>query len=204
MYQYQNMSIIHSDAYPAELFAKLLECYKKQTICLYYERLNSGTGRSQSLGILPRRCYGVGESRNNEKYKDILTYARELAKVICPEINYTTIMLNHNYQALPHKDKNNDGRSCVVAFGDYTGGELEVDGKLYDLRHRPFKFEACNTLHSVKPITSGDRYSIVFFRPHFPKALVAKHGYGLSYDQMLALIPPRTEGQNRSQVKIPY
>jgi hypothetical protein len=192
---------MYSEADP-ELFNDLLAAYKKHTISLYYERKNSGSGRSQSLGILPRRNYGVGESRNNDKYKDILIAARALAKVICPDINYTTIMLNHNYQALPHKDKNNDGRSCVVAFGDYEGGELEVDGKLYNLRHKPFKFEASNTLHSVKPITSGDRYSIVFFRPRFPKAFVAKYGSALTYDELQALIPPR-DGKKASEVRIP-
>ena len=194
---------IHSEAIEKELFTDLLNQYKKHTISLYYERKNSGSGRSQSLGILPRRNYGVGESRNNEKYADILKAARALAKVICPEINYTTIMLNHNYQAAPHKDKNNDGRSCVVAFGDFEGGELEVDGKLYDLRHRPFKFEASNTLHSVKPITSGDRYSIVFFRPRYPKRFVEKYGSELTYDELQALIPQRTVGQAASEVRIP-
>lgn len=195
--------IIHSEAVPAELFNDLLTAYKKHTITLYYERKNSGAGRSQSIGILPRRNYGVGESRNNEKYSDILNSARALAKVICPNLNYTTIMVNHNYQASPHKDKNNDGTSCVVAFGDFEGGELEAEGNTYNIRYRPFFFEASDTLHSVKPITSGDRYSIVFFRPRFPKAFVAKYGSVLTYDELKALIPVRAEGQSASDVKIP-
>jgi hypothetical protein len=195
--------LIHSEPVAPELFANLLEAYKKHTISLYYERKNSGAGRSQSLGILPRRNYGVGESRNNEKYADILNSARALAKVICPNLNYTTFMVNHNYQASPHKDKNNDGTSCVVAFGDFEGGELEVEGRLYNIRHRPFFFEASDTLHSVKPITSGDRYSIVFFRPRFPKNFVAKYGSVLTYDELKALIPIRTESQSASDVRIP-
>jgi len=195
--------VIHSEPVAPELFTDLLNAYKKHTISLYYERRNSGAGRSQSIGILPRRNYGVGESRNNEKYADILNSARALARVICPDLNYTTIMVNHNYQASPHKDKNNDGTSCVVAFGDFEGGELEAEGKLYNIRYRPFFFEASNTLHSVKPITSGDRYSIVFFRPRFPKNFVAKYGSVLTYDQLKALIPARTEGQSASEVRIP-
>jgi len=197
------MPIHHSEPVAPELFTALLEAYKKHTITLYYERRNSGAGRSQSLGILPRRNYGVGESRNNEKYSDILNCARELAKVICPNLNYTTLMVNHNYQASPHKDKNNDGTSCVVAFGDFEGGELEAEGNTYSIRHRPFFFEASDTLHSVKPITSGDRYSIVFFRPRFPQKFVAKYGSTLTYDELKALIPTRTEGQSASEVKIP-
>jgi hypothetical protein len=197
------MPIIHSDPVAPELFANLLKAYKSHSITLYYERKNSGSGRSQSIGILPRRNYGVGESRNNEVYKDILLSARELAKTICPHLNYTTIMVNHNYEALAHKDKNNDGTSCVVAFGEFEGGELEAEGNLYSIRYRPFFFEASETLHSVKPITSGDRYSIVFFRPRFPQNFVARYGSTLTYDELQALIPPRTEGQPASAVKIP-
>lgn len=193
----------HSDPLDPAIFEGILKAYKAKVIPNYFERKNSGSGRSQSLGILPRRNYGVGESRNNEAFKEILVEARKLAQVICPELNYTTIMMNHNYEALPHMDKNNDGYSVVVAFGDYEGGELVVDGKELSIRHRPMKFCASETLHSVKPITSGDRYSIVFFRPRYPKNFVAKYGSTKTYDELLALIPPRAEGQPASEVRIP-
>jgi hypothetical protein len=195
--------IIHGTEYPPELFAGLLAAYKKKAIGVYYERKNSGAGRSQSLGILPRRGYGVGESRNNTHYKHIFDEARKVAPTICPDINWTTLMLNHNYEALPHIDKNNDGYSCVVAFGDYTGGELVVDGKEYDIRHKPFKFCAAKTRHSVKPVLSGDRYSLVFFRPVMPKNFQAKYPNKPSYDEILALIPPRAEGASYASVKVP-
>jgi len=192
----------HSDEFDSSVFTEILKTYKNHILPVYYERKNSGSGRSQSLGILPRRNYGVGESRNNDKFADVLLAARALAKQICPDLNYTTIMMNHNYEATPHRDKNNDGTSCVVAFGDYTGGELEVNGTLYNLRHRPFLFEASKTVHSVKPITSGDRYSIVFFRPNFPKKFVQQYGSTKTYDELYQLIPPRAEGQRASAVRI--
>jgi hypothetical protein len=186
-----------------DIFVPLLKAYSEQSIPLYYERHNSGSGRSQSLGILPRRNYGVGESRNNDRFKTVLEEARKLAKVICPDLNYTTIMMNHNYEALPHRDKNNDGISCVVAFGDYTGGELKIDDTLYNLQYRPFFFNASTTTHSVEPITSGTRFSIVFFRPRFPKSFTDVYGSTLTYDEIQKLIPARLPGQPASAVKVP-
>jgi len=195
--------IYTGEPYPDSLFEPIVKAYKKKAIGLYYERKNSGAGRSQSIGILPRRLRGVGESRNNENYAHILTEALKLKEIFCPEINYTTMMMNHNYQALTHVDKNNNGYSCVVAFGDYTGGELVIGDKEYDIRHKPLKFCAAQTPHSVKPITSGDRYSLVVFRLNFPKAFQAKYGNDLTYEQLFALIPERAAGQRRGEVRIP-
>jgi hypothetical protein len=193
----------HSETLDAALFAPLLRAYKRYKIPIYGERKNSGKGVSQSMGILSRRNYGVGESRNNDSYPDILREAHKLAAIICPQIPYTTIAVNINYEALVHTDKNNIGPSCVVAFGDYTGGELVVDNIEYDIRHRPFIFNASYTRHSVNPITSGTRYSIVFFRQRFPKWFQEKYGNHLNYDDIAALIPPRVEGQAASEVRIP-
>lgn len=189
--------------FPEEVFRPLLEAYRKYNIPVYGERKNSGKGISQSMGVLYRRNYGIGESRNNDSYPDILREARALAKIICPDIPYTTLAVNINYEALTHVDKNNVGPSCVVAFGDYTGGELVVKNLPYNIRHRPFIFNASNTPHSVAPITSGTRYSIVFFRQRFPQWFYESHGYNLDYDGINALIPPRLEGQRASEVKVP-
>jgi hypothetical protein len=189
--------------FPEGIFAPLKKAYESYTIPIYGERFNSGKGRSQSMGILPRRNYGVGESRNNDSWPEILLEARKLATIICPDLNYTTIMVNIDYQALPHRDKNNDGESVVVGFNDYEGGELVADGIPYSIRHRPFRFRASETLHSVNPISAGSRFSIVFFRPRFPRAFQEKYGSTLTYDQLYALIPLRNLNQPASEVRIP-
>ena len=198
------MSVQQLDELPADFFAPLLAAYKKKAIGLYYERKNSGAGRTQSCGILPRRCAGVGESRNNTHYKHIFDEVKKVAAVICPDINWLTMMFNHNYEALPHKDKNNDGISCVVAFGDYEGGELVVDGKEYNIRHRPVKMDASLLEHSVKPITKGDRYSIVFFRPVMPKKFQLAYPNKPTYEELMAVMPKPAEGKKASTVKLPY
>jgi hypothetical protein len=188
---------------PEQFFQPLLNAYKQYNIPVYGERKNSGRGISQSMGVLYRRNYGIGESRNNDSYPLILREARELAKIICPQIPYTTIAVNINYEALTHIDKNNIGPSCVVAFGDYTGGELVVENLPHNIRHRPFIFNASCTPHSVSPILSGTRYSIVFFRQRFPKWFNEKYGDSLMYDDILSLIPPRLAGQKVSEVRVP-
>jgi hypothetical protein len=195
--------ISHSDPLDPAIFEPLLNAYQRAKIPIYGERKNSGKGQSQSIGILSRRNYGIGYSRNNLKYAEILREARALAKIICPQINYTTMMLNVNYEASEHRDKNNIGPSCVVAFGEFEGGKLKIEGTEYDICHRPFTFEAAESIHSVSPITSGTRYSIVFFRQRFPQRFYDRYGKTLDYDSIAALIPSSVEGQPASSVKIP-
>jgi hypothetical protein len=187
-----------------DLFYPLELAYATADIPNYAERKNSGTGKTMWLGIGNRRNYGVGESRNNDKFQNLLTEARILITRLCPELNWTAIQVNINYEAEWHCDKNNDGKSLVVAFGDYEGGELETeDGKVYDLRHRPVVFEAAKVRHRVRPITRGTRYSIVFFRPRFPKAFQNLYG-SLTYGQLEALLPLRGERQPASEIRMEY
>lgn len=195
--------ISHSEPLDPAIFQPLLNAYQRAKIPIYGERKNSGKGQSQSIGILSRRNYGIGYSRNNLKYADILVEARKLAKIICPEINYSTMMLNVNYEASEHRDRNNIGPSCVVAFGEFEGGKLKIEGIEYDIHHRPLTFEAAESIHSVSPITAGTRYSIVFFRQRFPRKFYEKYGNYLDYDSIAALIPSSLEGQPASSVKIP-
>ena len=91
-----------------------------------------------------------------------------------------------------------------MAFGTYEGGELCIGDRTYDLRHRPFTFHAATIPHSVRPITSGTRYSIVFYKTRFPQAFIDKYGDNLSYDELEALLPPTPPGTPASAIKIPY
>jgi hypothetical protein len=191
-------------SFDPEVFEKLREAYLVKTIPVYYERYNSGRGRSLALGMLSRRNYGVGWSRQNDKFGHIWDEAKSLSKILCPDLDWTTLAINYNYQATPHIDRNNDGESCVCGFGDYTGGELVLTdtGEQINIRHNPFFFEAAKTRHHVKPILSGTRLSIVFFRPKFNQFFRAKYGKP-SLAEMEALMPPRPEGVSWSAVQIP-
>jgi hypothetical protein len=52
----------------------------------------------------------------------------------------------------------------VIAFGDYTGGQLVMDGKLVDIKNRFITADFSAITHSVNPILTGDRFSMVFFK----------------------------------------
>jgi len=71
-----------------------------------------------------------------------------------------------NYRAGPHRDKNNVGDSVLVAFGDFTGGELEIhEGDLsgvHDIRHKPIQTDFSKVLHSVRSF-EGNRISLVYY-----------------------------------------
>ena len=44
-----------------------------------------------------------------------------------PDFKFTSITLNKNYAAKRHRDKNNLGDSRLIAFGDFTGGEIVIE-----------------------------------------------------------------------------
>jgi len=174
-------------------------------------RTNSGTGRTQAYGIINRvkGGRGIGMGMNCELFPKIWEEGLKLAEAIVPEdIKWTTFMLNMNYEAKTHVDKNNIGESLVVAFGDYTGGELvaidenDVETE-YNIRYRPVIMDASKIRHYVKPITSGTRYSIIFFRTKMTKKFYARYGEDLSLFDMIDLLPLKEEGQKNSDIRIP-
>lgn len=176
-------------------------------------RKNSGYGRSQPYGIL-NRCWaggnmGTGLVTNNDFYPHIWEEAYKISKKIVPKsINWTTLMVNMNYEAVPHIDRNNTGPSLVVAFGDYTGGELvtiDLSGNEtpYNIKYSPVVMDASIITHYVKPITSGTRYSIIFFRTKISKAIKKKYGDNLTLEELIALLPAKKEGQSNGEIRIP-
>lgn len=68
----------------------------------------------------------------------------------------------------PHFDHHDahDGLTCVMPFGDFTGGDFIIHdyGTRITLREGDVLFfRSWLQLHSTMPVTSGQRYSIVFF-----------------------------------------
>jgi hypothetical protein len=127
-------------------------------------RNKSGSGRSQAFGVVARRCLAPDYSRMSWQraylYKLLLDFGQKHVS-----IPFTSITVNQNYKAAPHKDKGNVGESYLVAFGNFTGGELQIyDGDLsgcHDVR-TPLIADFSKILHSVKEFT-GTRYSLVYY-----------------------------------------
>ena len=146
----------------------LLATIKKRKIPINTERKNSGLGRSTTFGIAYKKFQGHEYKWcvNNTKYPELYDALLKVGRKICP-VPFYAIQVNHNYAALPHYDMNNVGHSVIVSIGDYTGGAFCIkdgDGDLnFNINYKPILVNATTNLHWVDDITSGDRYSFVFF-----------------------------------------
>ena len=119
---------------------------------------NNGIWRPESLVY---RGYYLSKLKQDYPYLEEVF--REFSNLYFRELKWTNIMINKNFQTQPHRDANNIGESCIVGLGDYTGGELEVEGRgVIDIQHNPTIFNGSELTHSTKPF-KGERWSLVFF-----------------------------------------
>jgi hypothetical protein len=150
---------------PAEEFAPIIAELQRQPLPVNRYRKKVGLGRSNAMGLVNRRCLPPDYSRycwcRPFLYKLLLDFG---AKYV--PFAYTSITINENYSAGPHRDRGNEGVSFLVAFGDYTGGELNIaEGDLsgnHSVRHQPLITDFTTQTHSVLP-WEGDRYSLVYY-----------------------------------------
>ena len=172
--------------------ALLLHLREKQPNLALRRNVCTEPVRSITLGVVNRRAEGFGIS--HATYDDDFCLLR-LLLALCkdpsirgtPPDDYTSICLNVDYAADLHIDRYNYGRSCVVAGGEYTAGELFladaqgdyeyhvqrdtgdlllhkndfVRGNLHDINKTWFSFEGSKP-HAVQPY-QGFRISVVFF-----------------------------------------
>ena len=149
---------------PQEAFEPLIQELQRRPLCVNKYRLISGAGKSQTFGVVNRRCLAPDYSRlcwmRPYLYKLLLEFADKYVT-----IPYTSITINQNYKAKPHKDKGNVGNSFLVAFGSFTGGKLKIhEGELkgsIDVR-TPLVADFSKITHEVEDF-EGDRYSLVFY-----------------------------------------
>jgi len=102
--------------------------------------------------------YGMDKidlSRNSWLHPKLLYLLLKYALVHVP-IPFTSIKVN---VSRPEKIK---GQSYIVAFGNYTGGELVLNGPENSIWHRPLVFHGSDIKHSVKTFV-GKRWTIVFY-----------------------------------------
>lgn len=150
---------------PAEAFKDIIEELRRLPIPKNEYRKLTGSGRSQAFGVVNRRCLKPDYSRQcwlrPYLFKLLLDFAEKYV-----EIPWTSITLNQNYAAGRHRDRGNIGESYLVAFGDYTGGELKMwEGDLsgcHNICRKPIVADFSKIEHSVEPF-EGERYSLVFY-----------------------------------------
>ena len=79
-----------------------------------------------------------------------------------PDFEFTTVQINKSTLCQLHVDQNNLGLSAFIALGDFTGGELWVDGMTGIEVHNKWTVFNGNEVHCTVPF-SGTRYSFAFF-----------------------------------------
>lgn len=125
-------------------------------------RRDAGTGRSVTVGWLPDGT----PLPLNERFPRTLAALEPLRQKLSPGGGYARVQLNLNYEAGWHRDVLNVGSSTLIVWGDYvSGGELETENGVYDVRGRALVFDGL-TAHRVcayAPATA-QRYAIVLFR----------------------------------------
>lgn len=150
---------------PEEAFADIIAELQARPLYVNLYRLSSGVGRSQAFGIVNRRSLPPDYSRwcwkRPRLYKLLLDFAEKYVS-----LPFTSITVNQNYCAEPHRDKNNVGKSFLVAFGNFFGGQLKIhEGELegmHFINRRPIIADFSKITHSVLPF-QGERFSLVFY-----------------------------------------
>jgi len=141
-------------------FSLIIAELKRKPLDINKYRLKVGQGRSQCFGIVGKRCMPPNISRQSWRNPYLHHLLMEFAKKHI-NIPFTSIQVNQNMTCAAHFDKGNIGVSAIVAFGDYSGGELIVEGVKHDIKNKIFLFDGSAQEHYTAPFT-GERYSLVY------------------------------------------
>jgi len=124
--------------------------------------------RAQVFGYTRQRLTGkFGLSSYTLKHPEIYQEMLKIGNKHCP-IPFNSIHLNHKVTCPKHKDSNNVGESVLLSFGEYTGGNIVIEGKTYDAKYRPILFDGGKLEHWNTPDLEGNKYSLVFFTTKIP------------------------------------
>lgn len=121
-----------------------------------------------------------GPSRHNDKYFELYIALQKLIYDFDKDFKYTTIQLNKNIKSPPHIDKNNIGMSYIIAFGDYTQGDLIIEGDAYNINEKFLKFNG--RLGHWTDDFSGQRYSIIYYTHTFKPPCPSLRNITVKYD----------------------
>jgi hypothetical protein len=143
----------------------------RKRIPINHDRWVAGEGRSQAFGVIRRWAYRPHLSRNTWMRPTLWGLLMDFAAKHV-SIQWDAVTVNDNYVSAPHKDKGNEGVSFTVSFGDFTGGQLCMEGPSgetisVETRHRGFLFNGSSTTHWTAPF-EGRRFCLVFYKLKWP------------------------------------
>lgn len=123
-------------------------------------------GSSFSVGLYPKPLVSPN---GNLLFPELVYSCFQLERILYPNRKpSSTIAINRNAQFKPHKDSgagNGQSRSLIVALGDFVGGEIMIETKIYDIRYKPIEFDGWSQRHATLPFC-GERFSLVWFTPN--------------------------------------
>eukprot|EP00928_Gymnodinium_smaydae_P033559 TRINITY_DN24006_c1_g4_i1.p1 TRINITY_DN24006_c1_g4~~TRINITY_DN24006_c1_g4_i1.p1 ORF type:complete len:1020 (-),score=170.63 TRINITY_DN24006_c1_g4_i1:214-3216(-) len=126
---------------------------------------NGGGGGSFTVGSMPPP---LEVPSGNSLFPELALRAFELERLLRPDRPpSSTLAINKRAQFLPHVDSGagaGQGISLIVGLGDYSGGELVVEGIPHDIRYKPLDFNGWTQRHWTLPF-DGERFSLVWFTP---------------------------------------
>jgi hypothetical protein len=150
---------------PSSAFDAITAELRRKPLQTNHYRNFAGAGRSQTFGVVNRRCLPPDYSRQNWLRPYLYSLLEDFGRDYV-DISYNSITVNQNYRADKHRDKNNKGVSFLVAFGPYAGGDLLIhEGDLsgnHSVYHKPLILDFSKVLHSVDHFT-GERFSLVYY-----------------------------------------
>ena len=121
----------------------------------------------------PRRRSRVVErppsqARGNAAFPKLADAVFDLERTIAPDRPPSTrCAVNRRAEFAPHVDSGRglgQSTSLIVGLGDFSGGELCVEGVEHDVRYAPLQFDGWGERHWTLPF-AGERYSLVWFTP---------------------------------------
>ena len=129
-----------------------------------------GANHSKKTGTTDQRgarqtLFKIG-SKSAIRYPEIFDKFRSFIEVHVPDFKFESVYVNKNTICKKHLDSGNGGKTLLVGFGDYTGGDtvLVIDcvEKHFNISKSSIIFDGSKIVHSSEPF-NGTRYSLVFF-----------------------------------------
>ena len=104
----------------------------------------------------------TGHSYYSKKYPELWNEVKRIGDLVAP-FAWKSCHLNNNVICPKHKDSKNATLSCIISFGDYTGGDLIIEGDKQNTYYTPLTFNGAEKEHWNTNDLIGNKYSLVFF-----------------------------------------
>jgi len=129
-----------------------------------YKHGDKSFPRTANLGFGFKREQGFGILSDTIKYQELYNLLVEFGKKIIPShMTFNAITINRNMKCKKHKDTKNVGASVFFTIGNYTGGGLYVEKKLYNhCNENIIIFNGAEKEHYTEEF-EGERYSFIYY-----------------------------------------